>query len=74
MNWLFIKRKSNVWNLIFSGTGASCIYPLLAAKKFMWSMVGTDINKESIKNANANVEKNNLQHLIQGNYNIKLQL
>lgn len=32
-------------------------------------MVGTDINKESIKNANDNVEKNSLQDLIQGNYN-----
>lgn len=32
-------------------------------------MVGTDINKESIKNANINIQKNNLQHLIQGNYN-----
>lgn len=37
-------------------------------------MVGTDIDKESIKNANENIEKNNLQHLIQGNFNIKLQL
>lgn len=53
----------------FLGTGASCIYPLLAAKKFKWSMVGTDINKESIKNANDNIKKNNLQDLIQGNYN-----
>lgn len=52
---------------IFPGTGASCIYPLLAAKKFKWSMVGTDINKESIQNANTNVEKNNLQDLIQSN-------
>jgi len=31
-------------------------------------MVGTDINKESIENANLNVQKNNLQHLIQSNY------
>lgn len=31
-------------------------------------MVGTDINKESIENANSNVQKNNLQDLIQGNY------
>jgi len=31
-------------------------------------MVGTDINKEAIKNAIKNVEKNNLQNLIQGNY------
>lgn len=57
-----------MWNVWFcSGTGASCIYPLLAAKKFQWSMVGTDINKESIENANSNVKKNNLQDLIQGN-------
>lgn len=35
-------------------------------------MVGTDINKESIKNANKNIETNNLQHLIQGNYLIKM--
>lgn len=52
---------------IFSGTGSSCIYPLLAAKQFQWSMVGTDINKEAVKNAIKNVEKNNLQNLIQGN-------
>lgn len=55
-------------NIFSLGTGASCIYPLLAAKKFQWSMVGTDINKESIKNAIGNVEKNNLQNLIQGKY------
>lgn len=59
--------------LNFSGTGASCIYPLLAAKKFKWSMVGTDINKESIKTANSNIEKNNLKHLIQGNYHYILK-
>ncbi|XP_026808384.1 U6 small nuclear RNA (adenine-(43)-N(6))-methyltransferase [Rhopalosiphum maidis] len=47
------------------GTGSSCIYPLLAAKQFQWSMVGTDINKEAVKNAIKNVEKNNLQNLIQ---------
>lgn len=56
-----------IFFFILSGTGASCIYPLLAAKKFQWSMVGTDINKESIKNAKKNIEKNNLQDLIQGN-------
>lgn len=32
-------------------------------------MVGTDINKEAVQNAIQNVEKNNLQHLIQGNKN-----
>lgn len=30
-------------------------------------MVGTDINKESIKTAIENIEKNNLQDLIQSN-------
>lgn len=54
-------------SICFSGTGASCIYPLLAAKQFQWSMVGTDINKDSIKSAIENIEKNNLQDSIQSN-------
>lgn len=29
-------------------------------------MVGTDINKQSIENAAKNIQKNNLQDLIQG--------
>ena len=33
------------------GVGASCIYPLLAAKKFGWSMHGTDTDEENLSAA-----------------------
>ncbi|GLH03479.1 U6 small nuclear RNA (adenine-(43)-N(6))-methyltransferase [Gryllus bimaculatus] len=46
------------------GTGASCIYPLLAAKQNNWSMMATEVDNESFKIAEANVTANNLQHLI----------
>ena len=33
------------------GVGASCVYPLLAAKKFGWKMHGTDIDPENLSAA-----------------------
>ena len=33
------------------GVGASCIYPLLAAKKLGWKMHGTDIDAENLSAA-----------------------
>ncbi|CAG9813635.1 unnamed protein product [Phaedon cochleariae] len=47
------------------GTGASCVYPLLAAKKNKWSMVATEVDKESISYARKNIERNNMQDLIE---------
>lgn len=47
------------------GTGASCIYPLLASKKNKWQMTATDIDLGSINVAQENINRNNLQHLIQ---------
>ncbi|XP_044754875.1 U6 small nuclear RNA (adenine-(43)-N(6))-methyltransferase [Coccinella septempunctata] len=47
------------------GTGASCVYPLIAAKKFKWKMIGTEIDKESIIYAKRNVDQNMLNELIQ---------
>lgn len=46
------------------GTGASCIYPLLAASHFKWHMLATEIDEESYKIALKNVEVNNLQDMI----------
>ncbi|XP_013145089.1 PREDICTED: methyltransferase-like protein 16 [Papilio polytes] len=46
------------------GTGACAIYPLLAAKKNKWHMVGTEKDEDSIKMALDNVERNDLQCLI----------
>ncbi|CAF4934302.1 unnamed protein product [Pieris macdunnoughi] len=46
------------------GTGACAIYPLLAAKKNNWHMIGTETDDESLKVANKNVKQNNLEDLI----------
>ncbi|RZC32523.1 Methyltransf 10 and/or MTS domain containing protein [Asbolus verrucosus] len=46
------------------GTGASCIYPTIAAKKYKWAMTATEIDPESIEYATNNVTKNQLSHLI----------
>ncbi|KAF9215169.1 hypothetical protein BGZ59_002131 [Podila verticillata] len=47
------------------GTGASCIYPLLACvRNKTWQMVGTDISDDSISFATNNVARNNLQNSI----------
>lgn len=63
LNLADIKENVRVLDI---GTGASCVYPLMAAKKFGWSMTGTDINHESISYAKKNVETNKLEHLING--------
>ncbi|XP_049831603.1 U6 small nuclear RNA (adenine-(43)-N(6))-methyltransferase-like isoform X3 [Schistocerca gregaria] len=46
------------------GTGASCIYPLLAAKKNGWHMIASETDHESANAAKINVENNHLQELI----------
>ncbi|RUS81428.1 hypothetical protein EGW08_010812, partial [Elysia chlorotica] len=46
------------------GTGASCIYPLLASKMNQWSFLATETDAENIFHAKKNVENNNLSHLI----------
>jgi len=45
-------------NGIDIGTGASCIYPIVAAVDYGWSMVGTDIDKTALKSAQEIVSKN----------------
>ncbi|KAF2883512.1 hypothetical protein ILUMI_22685 [Ignelater luminosus] len=51
-------------NGIDIGTGASCIYPLLAAKSKGWSMLASDVDKESLDFAKNNIERNCLSNLI----------
>lgn len=46
------------------GTGACAIYPLLAAVKNQWLMYGTETDANSLKVAQENIQKNNLQDLI----------
>lgn len=64
---LNIQKSNDEINGIDIGTGASCIYPLIAAKKFKWKMIGTEIDKESIIYAKRNVEQNFLGEFIQIN-------
>nr|XP_004932187.1 U6 small nuclear RNA (adenine-(43)-N(6))-methyltransferase isoform X2 [Bombyx mori] len=45
-------------------TGACAIYPLLAAVKNQWLMYGTETDANSLKVAQENIQKNNLQDLI----------
>ncbi len=37
------------------GTGANCIYPILAAKTYQWNMVGCDIDAKAFAAAKANI-------------------
>ncbi|CAH1381535.1 hypothetical protein MTP99_005453 [Tenebrio molitor] len=46
------------------GTGASCIYPVIAARKCNWSMVATEIDTDSINYASSNVKRNSLENQI----------
>jgi hypothetical protein len=42
-----------------SGTGASCIYPLLACSlRPSWSFIATDIDHDSLQSAGCNISKN----------------
>ncbi|KAI5637238.1 U6 small nuclear RNA (adenine-(43)-N(6))-methyltransferase [Phthorimaea operculella] len=59
-----IGRTDNIKGLDI-GTGACAIYPLLAAVKNKWKMVGTESDQESLQKAQENIERNNLQDLIQ---------
>ncbi|KAI9816301.1 MAG: hypothetical protein M1827_001903 [Pycnora praestabilis] len=48
-----------------SGTGASCIYPLLGcAQRPKWKFVGTDIDERSLHYARGNVAYNDLKSRI----------
>lgn len=70
-----VSKNNTVWGLDI-GTGACAIYPLLAAVKNKWHMIGTETDDESLQKAADNVKSNNLQDLItltksdmQKNYN-----
>ena len=48
-----------------SGTGASCIFPLLGTKALSWQFVASEIDPISLSSAQNNVDRNQLQHEIQ---------
>ncbi|RVE50846.1 hypothetical protein evm_004413 [Chilo suppressalis] len=58
-----IKRIENIQGLDI-GTGACAIYPVLAAIKNKWHMIGTETDEDSVKKAQENIKNNNLESLI----------
>ncbi|WP_288376655.1 23S rRNA (adenine(1618)-N(6))-methyltransferase RlmF [Chryseobacterium culicis] len=40
------------------GTGANLIYPLLGSRSYGWTMLGTDVNSDSLKNAQHILDQN----------------
>lgn len=50
--------------MVFTGTGACAIYPLLGARKNKWHMIGTETDDESFNKARENVKQNNLEGFI----------
>ncbi|CAH1110753.1 unnamed protein product [Psylliodes chrysocephalus] len=61
---LSLSNKTDKLKGIDIGTGASCVYPLLAAKKNQWYMVASEVDDESIRYAKNNIDKNCLQDFI----------
>jgi hypothetical protein len=51
---------------VFTGTGASCIYPLLGATMNGWYFLATEVDDICFDYATKNVEQNNLSELIKG--------
>lgn len=58
-----IQRNSDIKGIDI-GTGACAIYPLLAAVKNKWHMLGTESDLKSFSKAEENIQRNSLQDLI----------
>lgn len=66
-NILAVQAPYSVHVCVFSsGTGASCIYPLLGATMNGWYFLATEVDDICFDYATKNVEQNNLSDLIRG--------
>lgn len=59
----FIGRSGQIEGIDI-GTGASCVYPLMAARKNQWSMLATEAATDSFQQAQQNVQSNHLEDLV----------
>jgi 23S rRNA (adenine1618-N6)-methyltransferase len=50
--------QGNRCRMLDIGTGANCIYPLIAAAEYRWSVVGTDVASAALNNALRIVQNN----------------
>lgn len=55
---------------VSSGTGASCIYPLLGATMNGWYFLATEVDDICFDYATKNVEQNNLSDLVKGAFDL----
>ena len=56
-----------------TGTGASCVYPLLGAKLNGWRFLATEIDEEAVRFASENVSRNGLSDRITGMVSVVTQ-
>lgn len=52
------------------GVGANCVYPLIGAKEYGWSFVGTDIDAIALRSAQRVIDTNGITH---GQIELRLQ-
>lgn len=52
-------------NILDIGTGATCIYPLLGKATYGWNFTGSDVDEQSLQNAQMIIDKNNLKDAIE---------
>ncbi len=62
---LFNGKKDPSIRVLDIGVGANCIYPLIGNAEYKWKFVGSDIDQDSIKNAQDIISKNSLIHDIE---------
>lgn len=51
-------KKNKAKTLLDIGTGANCIYPIIAASQYYWQVVATDVSEQSLANAQSIVDRN----------------
>lgn len=52
--------------MFLTGTGGSCVYPLLSARMNKWRFLATELDDTNFTCAVKNVERNQMTNLIQG--------
>ncbi len=46
------------------GTGANCVYPLIAHREYGWNVVGTEVDKTALENAEKIIRENHLENAL----------
>jgi 23S rRNA (adenine1618-N6)-methyltransferase len=52
--------RGNAVRLLDIGTGANCIYPLIAQREYGWQVVGSEIDRDACTNAQAILDANGI--------------